>query len=295
MIDRSEIEELDVTSPASTVASLDSSDIVSSILDGALLLGVGWTARTVRELQVAAHGLVRLAVVRHGFRSVLLEGDVEASAELDRFVTTGDGDPFAILAEATPYLASEELVALIRWVRGHNELHAEHVVRIVHGGRDDIETPLAIEESLVDQVTSWHADHGDGIVHLGGVAHVAIDPRRHLAMDPGQRVPTAGALLRERFGGRHKAIGLTFGHGDIPTPIPAPSPGSLEAEFASLPHATSALRLPAQVDAQRLRVVGPHYDPTADARHAMVGDPTTWFDAYVHQMVGHAALTLDRR
>src|SRR5690606_40745517 len=70
-----------------------------------------------------------------------------------------------------------------------------------------------------------------------------------------------------------------LGSGDIPAPVPAPSHGSLEAELADLPHTTSVLRLPAHVDARRLRMVGPHYDPGDDARHAMVGDPTAWFIA----------------
>lgn len=289
MINPSEIAAVDATSPQSVVTSLGAGVAVPAVLDGAALVGVGWTARTVRELQVVAHGIVRIAVEGYGFRSVLLEGDVDGSAELDRFVTAGEGDVRAILGGGTPYLASEELCDLVRWVRRHNEQHPDHVVRIVHGGRDDIETPLAIEESLVDQVSSWHAEHGDGIIHVGGVAHVAIDPNRQLAMDPDVRVPTAGSLLRERFGSRHRTIGLSFGSGDIPTPVPAPSHGSLEAELADLPHTTSVLRLPAHVDARRLRMVGPHYDPGDDARHAMVGDPTAWFGAYVHQSVGHAA------
>jgi hypothetical protein len=33
----------------------------------------------------------------------------------------------------------------------------------------------------------------------------------------------------------------------------------------------------------RIRVIGPHYQPEAHPEHAMVGDAAEWFDAIVHQ------------
>jgi hypothetical protein len=38
-------------------------------------------------------------------------------------------------------------------------------------------------------------------------------------------------------------------------------------------------------DTDRIRFVGPGYDPHNDADHAMTGDPRTWFDILVHQKI----------
>jgi hypothetical protein len=161
---------LDPTSPESVLAGLGAR---ADLWSGAEVVGTGWTARTVRELHVVAHGLVRLLVERLGFRSVLVEGDRAMSKVLDGFVRTG----------------------------------------AVHGGADDLSSPAALERSLAHQVTEWHEPHGDRIVYLGGTNH-------------------------------------TWLH-----------------------------------DTDRIRFVGPAYDPHDDANHAMTGDPRTWFDILVHQKI----------
>lgn len=266
---------------------------MDEICSDAAVVGLGWTARTVRELHIAALGCIEVAVESHGFRSVLIEGDLDASEALDRFVRQGVGDPLAILASSRPFLASEELADIVMWLRRRNEQHPDDVVRLVSGGVDDISSPMAIERSLDAQIADWYERFG-AIVYLGGVAHVADAGRRMLAFSSDEPVASAGTLLRRRFGSGYRAVGLTFGRGEIPAPVPEPPSHSVEAFFdRQQAHPTAFLRLDGDGDGDyAIRVVGPNYDPAEDADHVMVGNPSEWFDRYLHHKVGTATSPL---
>jgi erythromycin esterase len=192
------------------------------------VVGVGWTARTVRGLHLAAHGLVRLLVERHGFRAVSIEGDPRVSAALDEFVRTGVGDPRATLARARSFLATEELLALVLWVRRYNERNEDTQVRVVHGSEENVSTSDAIERGLADQITTWLQQNGDRIVHVGGAFHTAVARTRRTRAAAGPVAPSAGARLRDRFGQGYLSVGLTFGSGSIPQPVPPPAPRFIE-------------------------------------------------------------------
>src|SRR5712671_3251656 len=92
---------LDDASPEAAKASLERH---RALWSDATVVGVGATARSVRELHILAHGLVRLLVVELGFRAVVIEGDRPASEQLDTFVREGTGDPRSILARSRPFL-----------------------------------------------------------------------------------------------------------------------------------------------------------------------------------------------
>lgn len=286
MIDAPRVWPLDATSPASVLVGLDAHAELWSDTD---VVGVGWTARTVRELHVVAHGLVRLLVERGGFRSVLIEGDRAVSEALDAFVRTGASDPRAALAAARPFLATEELLDLVLWLRAHNDHHRARPVRVVHGGADDLSDPAALERSLADQVTAWREQHGDRIVYIGGTVHTAVAPQRALTSTPNEVVPSAGSLIRSRLGAHYLSVGLTFGSGAIPQHVPPAPASSLEARLDTVAHPTYLLDSREASNhawlhgTDRIRFVGPGYDPDHDADHVMTGDPRAWFDILVHQ------------
>lgn len=286
---------LDATTPGSALAGLQ---VRADLWTDADVVGIGWTARTVRELHVVAHGLVRLLVERHGFRAVVIEGDRQASEALDAFVRDGTGDAGVILAGARPFLATEEMLDLVRWLRQHNERQPSRPVGIVHGGADDLSSPAALERSLAEPVIAWHDRSGDRIVYLGGAVHTAVAPERVAAFVP-EPVRTAGSWFRDRFGSRYRSVGLTFGSGTIPQAVPLPPPTSLEARLDELEHATTLVttrelrdRSPSIAGVDRVRIVGPTYDPADDGNHAMTGDPTTWFDIVIHQELATTATFL---
>jgi erythromycin esterase len=286
--DAPDVLALDATTPEAVQTGLGARADLWAEAD---VVGVGWTARTVRELHVVAHGLVRLLVEDFGFGSVLIEGDRQASEAIDRFVREGAGDPWATLAEARPFLAIEEMLDLVRWLRQHNRRDSVHRVGLVHGGTDDLSSPAALERSLADPVISWRERFGHRIVYLGGIYHTAVAAQRTASAVP-ETVPAAGSLLRERFGAGYRSVGLTFGSGAIPQPVPPPAPSSLEARLDALPHSTKLVTTRALRDhpewiagADRVRVVGPDYNPAEDSEHAMFGDPTSWFDVVIHHSV----------
>jgi erythromycin esterase len=265
-------------------------DAARTTLDGhaelfadAAVVGIGVTARTVRELQIVAHGLVRL-LVESGCSSVLIEGDRDASSALDAFVTHGVGDPEATLRRSRPFLATRELLDLVLWLRRHNERDRSRAVRLVHGGADDLSSPAALERSLADEVIAWREHTGHRIVYLGGAAHTAVVGERVVSPAPTEPTPSAGYLLCQHFAMGYRSTGLTFGSGPIPQPVPPPPPESLEARLDHLPYPTALVATPAWClhGARTLRIVGPGYAPSADSRHVMTGDLTGWFDIVVH-------------
>jgi erythromycin esterase len=210
------------------------------------------------------------------------------SEVLDRFVRIGAGDPRAALAGSRPFLANEQLLDLVLALRHHNDRGSGAPVRVVHGGADDLSSPAALESSLAHQLTEWRERYGDRVVYLGGAVHTAVATRR---TSDSPNVVTAGSLIRSHLGARYVSVGLTFGSGAIPQDVPNPPPTSLEARLDSVPHGTFLLEPhgPSNEawlgDTDRIRVVGPGYDPVDDVNHTMKGDPRTWFDVLVHQRI----------
>jgi len=89
------------------------------------------------------------------------------------------------------------------------------------------------------------------------------------------------------------SVGLTFGSGTIPQPVPSPAPRTLEAELDALGRRTVLVPPRRLLDSRtsidrpdRVRIVGPDYEPDNDASHSMIGDPAQWFDLVIHQQIG---------
>src|SRR5262245_10133761 len=87
----------------------------------ARVVALGSAVRTSHELSTLTSRVMRFLVHQHGYRALALEGDGTASANLDIYVRTGEGDPRTILAGARNFLRFAELVEAIRWIRAYNE------------------------------------------------------------------------------------------------------------------------------------------------------------------------------
>jgi hypothetical protein len=113
-------------------------------------------------------------------------------------------------------------------------------VRIVHGGRDELSSPQALERSLADQVISWHEQFGHRIVYLGGAYHTAVAAERAMAAIAAEPAASAGSLLRGAPGRRNLSgrVDVQVGLGTIPQPAPPPAPRTLEAELDALGYRT---------------------------------------------------------
>lgn len=264
---------------------LDDVRPLAASLADATVVALGASARTTHELSVVSARLVRVLVAEHGFRSFALEGDEPASAELDTYLRTGDGDPAELLGRARSFWRTREILDVVRLLRAGNERHPDAPVRAVHPTgtaavpTTRLDSAAAVERALAANVIGWHERTGHRIVYWGGLAHTT--PRE----DAGH--PTLGTLLRHRFGAGYAHVGLTLGavdDGSVPRPAPEFTEATLDAAGprayaldlrGEVPEAVRAwLDAPAMV-----RVVGPRYDPAVRLEGGCLAQ---WFDAVVH-------------
>ena len=259
---------------------------------GSAVVGLGGSTRLARELSLLKHRLLRLVVEDLGFRTLSLEADPATCEPLDRYVTTGSGDPRELLADARPFWRTDEIVDVLTWMRGVAE-----PLRVV-GVDPGIDLPLdnmaKIERLHADNLVRWRKSTGHKIVHWGGSGHIAVGTTR-TAETPAVR--RAGSYLRERLGAGYVAVGLTFSHGSAPYPVPPPSPVLVDSVLsdaaATLGVAGFALDLrdPSAPEPVRewlsapamARLIGPRYDRADDAAFHMAGGSLAeWFDVIVH-------------
>ncbi|MEV0699108.1 erythromycin esterase family protein [Saccharopolyspora sp. NPDC050389] len=261
-------------------------------LRGATVVGLGMSSRGTHELATIAHRMLRFLVEELGFRSLSLEGDDAASAELDAYVRTGRGDPREVLAGARSFLRTEEILDAVRWIRSRNERHPDDQVRLaladetVGPGQDLAD----IERGLAENTIRWHERTRHKIVYWGGLAHLVNGAAR--TVSPGALSHrNAGSYLRERFGAGYVPVALTFRDGSPWYEVPAPPVDFAETVLAAGPdayvldlHADAPADVRAWLDAPtRTRLIGPHYDPADDASYNLSGGSLAeWLDLVVH-------------
>lgn len=286
-------------------------DVVGARDGQARIVGLGAAVRHAADSIAAGLTVIQDLVTHHGFRALVLEGTdppFTTAASLDRFVTTGEGDPRALLAASQGFARTRETLALVLALRSHSATHPDDPVRIVHGGPDGAGGgDLAdLERELADRSLAWHDATGQRIVHWGGSAHViAGDPRE---LSPGGADLThrnAGGHLRAALGEDYLAVAATVG-------TVASSPGTPAVPDVPDEFTESALQAGPAVSwiplrdaattpasrtwlrrALRTRSAGPTYDPDHDRDH-YVSAPTVAgaVDAFLHVRASAAATPL---
>lgn len=256
----------------------------------ASVVALGASSRLTHELSAVAHRLVRLLVEEHGFRSLVMEGDDAASAALDLYLRTGEGDPADLLANARSFWRTQEIFGLITWMRAYNLRHPDDPVRVVHPAGAESETGrvaipdtmAGIERAMATNTLRWHDETGHKIVYWGGVAHTSV-------RDPAvTHHPTAGTLMKERLGHRYVSVGLTFHHGSESDGVPAPPADFVEAVLGNV--GIDAYFLDLRTDAPgpvrawldapvKALLIGPRYDSDVFLHGGSLAE---WFDIVVH-------------
>ncbi len=95
---------------------------------GARLVGLGESTHGSSEQFQLKHRLVRRLVEHHGVRTIAFEDDFASGVLIDRYLTTGQGDPRILVDQmATPLLATEEILDLVLWLRAWNQSHKDKV------------------------------------------------------------------------------------------------------------------------------------------------------------------------
>ncbi len=123
-------------------------------LSDATLVGLGEATHGTHEFVTLRDGLVRSLVADHGFRLLALEVGFAESLALDRYVREGDGDPEAALCDLGLWVwATEELRALLEWLRSFNEGRpAGDRVRVLGFDAPSVSAPAAGLREYLDRV-----------------------------------------------------------------------------------------------------------------------------------------------
>lgn len=175
---------------------------VRRLFETARIAGLGENSHGARALFHLKHDLVRLLVEELHFDLFALEMPAERAELVDDYVQgrSGDADA-ALLALSYPAWQSEELWAVIEWLRGYNQRAEKRVAFYgldVPGDGADSD-----DERMAERATSImdHAGDGARMIVWADNTHVT---RAGRAM---------GALLSQRFPGAYIAVGLTFDEG----------------------------------------------------------------------------------
>lgn len=107
--------------------SLEDLHPLRQLVHGAAVVGLGESAHGTHEQFALKHRVARYLVERLGFRTIAWEEPWGSGVAIDRYVTTGEGDPRAIVRDASFLLQNEDMLALMRWMRAFNR----------HRGDDD--------------------------------------------------------------------------------------------------------------------------------------------------------------
>jgi erythromycin esterase len=99
--------------------------------DRTAVVGYGAGTRGAHELFALQVRIARLLVGEAGFRAVACDQDWTLGVRLDTYVRTGVGDPVVLSEAAEPFSRTEEMLALLRWMRAFNEAHPHDPVRFV--------------------------------------------------------------------------------------------------------------------------------------------------------------------
>ena len=96
------------------------------MFEGARVIGLGESAHGVREFYKLKHRLVQFLVEELGFTAIAFEASYAGCQPLNDYVVHGVGDRAAVLT-GQHYMAwdTEEIAALLDWLRAHNQNAAE--------------------------------------------------------------------------------------------------------------------------------------------------------------------------
>jgi erythromycin esterase len=110
----------------------------------ARLIGVGEATHGTHEFFQMKHRLLELLVARGSVRLFILEDEDTLCRAIDAYVQGGPGDVHEIMGNLFPIFESEEMLALIEWIRNWNAHHADKV----HFVGIDLQDIVAVESNL---------------------------------------------------------------------------------------------------------------------------------------------------
>jgi len=120
--------------PSESSATVVSLRPVGEIFEHNTLLGLGEATHGTREFFQFKHRLIRYLVTEHGLRTVGLEANVAETDKLNEYVTSGAGEPRALLKNVYYWVwDTESVLAFLEWLRSFNENRAEDEMVELYG------------------------------------------------------------------------------------------------------------------------------------------------------------------
>jgi erythromycin esterase-like protein len=172
------------------------------ILQGRRVIGLGEATHGTREFFRLKDRLVRALVTNAHFRFVAFEISAAGAEGVNRYVTTGAGDPRAALMALEFWTwQTEEVLALVTWMRGWNLSHPADPVSFVG---------INAEGTLRDQKMAKNIEHllSQGPPDSRALVWAHND---HIALDPGHM----GLFLHNIYDTAYYALGFEFSEGEF--------------------------------------------------------------------------------
>lgn len=111
------------------------------IVGDARIIGLGESTHGTSEFFTEKHRLVKHLVERRGVRVFALEANQRAVSALDRYVREGVGSAREALHALYAVWNTEEMLALIEWLRAYNRAHPQAPVHVVGYDMQDQREP----------------------------------------------------------------------------------------------------------------------------------------------------------
>lgn len=195
---------LATTDPA---AGLDELRALDPFLQGRRVIALGEATHGTGEFFRLKHRLFRYLAEQHGYTVLAIELPFATAARIDDYVHGGDGDPYELVRGSYWFMDSEEIVALIVWMRAHNakvepamqlelvgfdvqraRASAEALARIVAGADPAV---AARYEAALGRLAAGDPGQGEAVA---GLADDMERLRRKLEAHPGLDARARGHL-----------------------------------------------------------------------------------------------------
>jgi erythromycin esterase len=174
-------------------------------IGSARIVGLGEASHGTHEFFQLKHRFFEYAVAELGFTVFAIEAGATECRDIDDYIATGHGDPRAVL-RTIPIWNTEEVLALIEWMRGWNADPAHH--RKLRFAGIDMQTPYFAFRSVTAFLAQVAPERGaslDSLAVLGGDTG-QLDPLRWAAL--ARELAALAALFdanRDRWSERARA------------------------------------------------------------------------------------------
>jgi erythromycin esterase-like protein len=108
-------------------APLDDLAGVRDMIGDAAIVGLGESAHGSSEEFQLKHRLLRVLVEELGFRSIAWEEDWTIGLQVNEYLLTGEGDLDELMARMSAAWQSQEVRAILEWLRDYNVSHEDNV------------------------------------------------------------------------------------------------------------------------------------------------------------------------